>query len=107
MKPAVDVIYRDLDSSSALNEIITKKVEKLSRFNDHILHSRVVLDSPHNHKHKGKQFRASIELDVQGKPIAITQDDESIHVAVREAFITAERQIKKVTAKQRSIKMAH
>lgn len=107
MKPAVDVIYRDLDTSTALNEIINKKVEKLSRFNDQIIYSRVVLESPHNHKHKGKQFRASIELDVQGRPLAVTQDDESIHVAVRDAFVSAERQIKKVTAKQRSIRQAH
>lgn len=107
MKPAVDVIYRDLDSSAALNEVINKKVDKLTRFNDQIVYSRVVLDSPHNHKHKGKQFRASIELDIQGKPLAITQDDESIHIAVRDAFLTAERQIKKVTAKRRSNRLTH
>ena len=57
MKPAVDVIYRDLDSSAALNEVISRKVEKLNRFTDQIIHSRVVLDTPNNHKHKGKQYR--------------------------------------------------
>lgn len=104
MKPAVDVVYRDLESSAALNEIISKKLEKLNRFTDQIIHSRVVLDTPHNHKHKGKQFRASIELDIKGHPIAITQDNESIHLAVRDAFSSAERKVKQITAKQR---MAH
>ena len=65
MKPAVDVVYRDFDSSAALNDIITKKLEKLSRYTDQIVHSRVVLDTPHHHKHKGKQYRASIELDIK------------------------------------------
>jgi ribosomal subunit interface protein len=101
MKPAVDVVYRDLDSSAALNAIITKKLEKLSRYTDQIVHSRVVLDTPHQHKHKGKQFRASIELDIVGHPIAITQDDESIHVAVRDAFSSAERKVKQLAARQR------
>ena len=101
MKPAVDVVYRDLESSAALNETISKKLEKLNRFTDQIIHSRVVLDTPHNHKHKGKQFRASIELDIKGHPIAITQDNESIHLAVRDAFNTAERKVKQITAKQR------
>ncbi len=101
MKPAVDVVYRDLDSSAALNEIILKKLEKLNRYSDQIVHSRVVLDVPHNHKHKGKQFRASIELDVKGRPIAITHDDESIHVAVRDAFSSAERKIKQLASRQR------
>jgi len=102
MKPAVDVVYRDLDSSAALNSIITKKLEKLNRYTDQIVHSRVVLDTPHQHKHKGKQFRASIELDIVGHPIAITQDDESIHVAVRDAFLSAERKIKQLAARQRN-----
>lgn len=101
MKPAVDVIYRDLDASTALTEVISKKVEKLSRFNNQILHSRIVLDTPHNHKHKGKQYRASIELDLKGHPVAITRNDESIHVAVRDAFTSAERKLKELAAKQR------
>jgi ribosomal subunit interface protein len=102
MKPAVDVVYRDLDSSAALNDIILKKLEKLNRYTDQIVHSRVVLDVPHNHKHKGKQFRASIELDIKGHPVAITQDDESIHVAVRDAFSSAERKVKQLAARQRT-----
>lgn len=101
MKSAVDVVYRDLTSSAALNETITKKIEKLNRFTDQIIHSRIVLDTPHNHKHKGKQFRASLEIDLKGSPIAITQDNESIHLAVRDAFITAERKIKQYSARQR------
>lgn len=101
MKSAVDVVYRDLESSDALNEVISKKVEKLNRYTDQIIHSRVVLDVPHNHKHKGKQFRASIEIDLKGRPFAVVQDNESIHVAVRDAFSSAERKIKEMSARQR------
>lgn len=107
MKPVVDVIYRDLDSSAALNEVISKKAEKLHRFTDQIIHSRVVLDTPHNHKHKGKQYRASIELDVKGGSVAVVRDDESIHVAVRDAFLTAERKIKQLNAKTRDTRQTH
>ena len=102
MKPAVDLVYRDIDASPFLNDVISKKLEKLTRFSDQILHSRVVLDTPHNHKHKGKQFRASIELDIKGHPIAITQNNETIHLAIRDAFTSAERKIKQIQAKQRS-----
>lgn len=101
MKSAVDVVYRDLDSSAALNEVIHKKIEKLSRFTDQLIRSRVVIDIPHNHKTKGKQFRASIELDVKGHPLAVTHDNESVHVAVRDAFSCAERKIKQLAARQR------
>lgn len=101
MKSAVDVVYRDMNSSPALNDAISKKIEKLNRYTDQIVHSRVVIDIPHNHKHKGKQFRASIEIDIKGSPIAVAQDNESIHIAVRDAFNTAERKIKQLSARQR------
>ena len=88
------VTYRDLDTSEALNAIINKRLSKLERYCTTIQHSRVVLDSPHNHKHKGKEFRATLEIDLKGSPITITQNDPSIHVAVRDAFDIAERKLK-------------
>ena len=102
MKPAVNVVYRDIESSAALNAIITKKIEKLSRYSDHILGSRVVIDIPHNHKHKGKMFRASLELDLKGAPLTVHSDDESIHVAVRDAFNSAERKLKQTVSRKRN-----
>ncbi len=102
MHSAVDVVYRDLDTSPALNDIIVKKLEKLSRFSHHIQRSRVVLDSPHKHKHKGKLYRASIELDLKGAPVTVTQDDTSIHVAVRDAFNAAERKLKEMASRRRN-----
>ena len=102
MKPAFDVVYRDLDSSAALNKIISKKLEKLGRFSDQIIRSRVILDTPHQHKSKGKEFRASIELDIKGQPLSISRNDQSIHVAVRDAFLNAERKIKSLMSKQRT-----
>jgi ribosomal subunit interface protein len=89
-----NVTYRDLDTSEALNAIISKRLQKLERYCSDIQRSRVVLDSPHNHKHKGKEFRATVEIDIKGSPITITQNDPSIHVAVRDAFDVAERKLK-------------
>lgn len=104
MKPNADVVYRDLDASPALNDIIDKKLEKLNRYSSAILHSRVTLDSPHKHKHKGKLYRATIELDVKGSPVAVTQDDPSVHIAVREAFSAAERKLKQHNQKLRAVR---
>lgn len=102
MKSNADVVFRDIDSSPALNDVIHKKIDKLYRYSDSIQHSRVVLDSPHNHKHKGKMFRASIELGVKGAPMTVTQDDPSVHVAVRDAFAVMERKLKEESERKRS-----
>ncbi|HEY6528551.1 MAG TPA: HPF/RaiA family ribosome-associated protein [Cellvibrionaceae bacterium] len=101
MKSSADVVYRDFDSSPALTSIIEKRLEKLGRFSDSIMSTRVVLESPHNHKHKGKMFRACIEMAVKGSPVTVTHDDPSVHVAVRDAFQAAERKIKEVEERRR------
>ncbi|MFT6389282.1 MAG: ribosomal subunit interface protein [Cellvibrionaceae bacterium] len=99
---ANQVTYRDMDPSQALNAIIDKRLEKLTRYSSDIQYSRVVIESPHNHKHKGKQFRATVEIEIKGSPITISQDDASIHIAVRDAFNSAERKLKSHTEKLHS-----
>jgi len=107
MKSTADVVYRDFDSSPALNQIIEKKLDKLHRYSDSIISSRVVLDSPHNHKHKGKMFRASIELGMKGSPLNISHDDASVHIAVRDAFAAAERALKEEASRKRAARPKH
>ncbi len=102
MHANAEVVYRDIDSSAALNEVIEKKVQKLHRYSDSIMHSRVVLDAPHKHKHKGKLFRASIELGMKGAPITVSHDDPSVHVAVRDAFSAIEQKLKKESEKRKT-----
>ncbi len=102
MKSSADVVYRDIDSSPALNQIIYKKLEKLHRFSDSIIRSRVVVDTPHKHKHKGKLFRASIELGMKGSPLNISHDDPSVHIAVRDAFAAAERALKEDASRKKA-----
>ena len=100
MHNAHRVVYRDIDSSQALTDTITKKLHKLDRFSDHINSSRVVIETPHQHSHKGKLFRAQIELAIKGSPITLHQDHSSIHVAVRDVFRAAERKLKEVSSKE-------
>lgn len=94
MRNNADVVFRDLDHSPALVYTINRKLEKLSRFAPDILRSRVVLDMPHNRRNKGKLFRASIELNLRGRPITVSHDAPTAHVAVRDAFSAAERCLK-------------
>ncbi len=104
MKSSADVVFRDVDHSPALAFTINKKLEKLARYSDSIIHSRVVLESPHNHKQKGRLYRASIELAIKGIPVSVSQDDASAHRAVRDAFNAAERKVKEVASRQKQIR---
>ena len=89
-----EITYHRVDSSPALNEDINRRLEKLEHYSSDIQHVRVVIDLPHNHKHKGKLFHVAIEMSMKGSMIPVSHDDASVHVAVKHAFEAAERQLK-------------
>ncbi|WOX05363.1 HPF/RaiA family ribosome-associated protein [Microbulbifer pacificus] len=92
--PYDNIVFRDIDKSAALADTVSKKLHKLERYCGDIIRSRVVLEAPHHHKHKGKQYRASVELALSGNPVTITNESDSIHRAVNGAFDSAERCLK-------------
>ncbi|SDZ76917.1 HPF/RaiA family ribosome-associated protein [Microbulbifer marinus] len=92
--PNDNIVFRDIDKSAALATTVSKKLHKLERYCGDIIRSRVVLEAPHQHKTKGKQFKASVELAISGSPVTISCENESIHRAVSDAFASAERRLK-------------
>lgn len=100
MKASNNVVFKDVDHSPALAYTINKKLQKLERLSSAILHSRVVVNSPCKRNNKAKLFRASVELNLRGTPILATQDSDSAHIAVREAFSAAERKLKATNDRQ-------
>ena len=102
-----EITYHNLDSSPALSEDINKRLEKLERFSSDIQHARVVIDSPHNHKHKGKLFHVAIEISLKGSIIPVSHDDPSVHAAVKHAFEAAERQLKSHAERASPRKRSH
>ena len=49
----LQISFRNMDPSPAVEERIHKKAEKLERFNDRIIGCAVVVEAPHRHHHKG------------------------------------------------------
>ncbi|WP_237060752.1 ribosome hibernation-promoting factor, HPF/YfiA family [Microbulbifer sediminum] len=92
--PNDNIVFRDIDKSDALADTVSKKLHKLERYCGDIIQSRVVLEAPHQHKNKGRQYRASVELAVSGSPVTISNESDSIHRAVKTAFESAERCLK-------------
>lgn len=92
--PYDNIVFRDIDKSAALADTVARKLNKLERYCGDIIRSRVVLEAPHQHKHKGKQYKASVELALSGNPVTITNESESIHRAVNAVFSSAERCLK-------------
>lgn len=101
------VVFRGIDHSPAVEEVVNKRVEKLGRYSDEIKSLRVILESPHNNHHKGKVYHVGVEAQIPNHEIVVTHEQhdkhshEDIYVAIRDAFNAFERRLKSVYGKQR------
>lgn len=109
MTNEIQVVFHNIDQSDALTDAVNKRINKLERFCDQIIAGRVVLDSPHNNHHKGKVYSVGLEIHTPAKEVRVNQDQhdnhahEDLYVAIRDAFNAAERQLKDVDKKHRTI----
>jgi len=94
MKTPLQITFRDIERSDALETHIREKAEKLETFFDPIMSCRVVVEMPHQHKHQGKSFNVRIDIGVPGSEIVVNRDNhEDIYVALRDGFDAARRQL--------------
>jgi ribosomal subunit interface protein len=94
MKTPLQITFRDIEQSDALEAHIREKAEKLETFFEPIMSCRVVVEMPHQHKHQGKFFTVRIDIGVPGKEIVVNRDKhEDVYVALRDAFDAARRQL--------------
>ena len=94
MKTPLQITFRDIEHSDALETHIREKAAKLETFFEPIMSCRVVVEKPHQHKHQGKFFNVRIDIGVPGKEIVVNRDKhEDVYVSLRDAFDAARRQL--------------
>ncbi|MEB2285979.1 MAG: 30S ribosomal protein S30 [Polyangiaceae bacterium UTPRO1] len=99
MDQPVQITFRDVPPSAAVEARIQEEAEALRQYDDRIVRCRVVVEQPHRHHHQGRLFAVHIDLTVPGREIVIgpgSDDDhahEDVYVAIRDAFEAARRQL--------------
>jgi ribosomal subunit interface protein len=94
MKTPLQITFRDIEHSDAIESHIREKAEKLETFFEPIMSCRVVVEMPHQHKHQGKVFNVRIDIGVPGSEIVVNRDQhEDVYVALRDGFDAARRQL--------------
>jgi ribosome-associated translation inhibitor RaiA len=91
----VDVVFRNLQRSDAVEARIREKAADLAVFDPRLQHCRVVVDLPHRHHKHGDRFRVRIELSApKRKDLLIEEGPVSdVHQAIHDAFETARRRL--------------
>ena len=102
----LEISFRDIEHSDAIEFNIRQKAEKLTSTYDDITGIRAVVALPHNHSYKGRIAHISLEVGLPGETVAITHDHhdnaehENMYVALRDAFDKANRKIRKIHEKR-------
>ncbi len=103
----LQITWRDIPQSDALEEDIRAKAVKLDRFADKIISCRVQVESSSRRHHQGNLYHIRIEIEVPESQIIVTRDPgqnhahEDVYVAVRDAFDAARRQLQEYVNQRR------
>ena len=99
MQLPVQISFRGVAHSDAVEESIRERAGRLEQFYGRITSCRVIVETPHAHHHKGKLYHVRIDLTVPGAEMVVGRDPaahhahEDIYVAIRDAFDAARRQL--------------
>ena len=98
MRLPVQISFRNMPHSEALERAILERAERLDRFCGLIMGCRVVVETRHR-RHQGNLYHVRIDLTLPGHEIVVGREPalhracEDVYVAVRDAFDAARRRV--------------
>jgi ribosomal subunit interface protein len=113
MQLPLQITFRNMESSAAIEAKIRERVAELDRYYHRIMGCRVVVESPHRRHHQGKLFHVRVDLTVPGGELAVSREPaqhhayEDVYVAIRDAFDAARRQLEDYARRHRGETKGH
>jgi ribosomal subunit interface protein len=108
MQIPLQVTFRNLPHSDAIEANITEKAAKLEKFCKKIMSCRVVVEESQRRQHQGKLYSVHIDMTVPGKEMAVTREEnEDVYVAIRDAFDVSCRRLEEHARRQRGVVKTH
>lgn len=108
----LQITFRNIDASPAVEAKIRERARELEQFFDRIVSCRVVIEAPNRRRH-GDLYHIRVDLKVPGHEIVVKRDPpehhahEDIYVAVRDSFDAVRRQLEDHVRRQRGDVKAH
>jgi putative sigma-54 modulation protein len=99
----IDIKGTNMDLTEATKDYVNEKVSSLEKFFDQAIIARVDVGKTTNH-HQGDIFRAEINLEVPQKGLLRAESvRDDLYMAINEAKLDLERQVKKYKEKMRGV----
>ena len=113
MQIPLEITFRGIPHSDAVEAKIREKASKLEQFCDNIIGCKVAVEAEHHHQHQGNLYHIRIDLNVPQKHIVVSREHhdkqahEDVYVALRDAFDAAKRQLEEHVRIQRGETKKH
>lgn len=113
MKLPLQIAFRNMQASDAVEARIRARAAALERFADDLVSCRVAVELQARHRHQGNLFRVRIDLKVPGRELVaggghdIDHAHEDVYVAIRDAFDAARRQLEDHARRRRGDVKTH
>ena len=92
----VQIVFRNMKSSEAVDTRIREEVEKLETFYNRIMRCRVIVEIPHRHHSKGALYHIRIEMTVPHAELVVKREP-SLHTSLRQ--VESEKESKSLEAR--------
>jgi ribosome-associated translation inhibitor RaiA len=99
MKLPLQITFRNMETSEAVEASIKKWVAKLEKVSAALISCRVVVEAPQPHKRKGGHYHTRVDLALPGLEIVVNREPAGHHgyvdvyVSIRDAFENARHQL--------------
>lgn len=99
MPLSIQITWRDIEPSAALEARVRALAKRLEKFSSHISHCRVVIELPHQHDRQGRIYEVHIQISTPGGQIIASHEHRERHshedpyIALRDAFRAVRRQL--------------
>lgn len=114
MQVPLQITFRNMDSSEALEAEIRKRVDKLTKTYEQIVSCRVIVEAPPQHRRKGGLFKVNIDITCPEGKVAVNREPpvqdrshEDAYVALRDAVDAAARQLEQYNRRRQGLVKAH
>jgi ribosomal subunit interface protein len=100
MQVPLQITFRNMDSSEALEAEIHKRIDKLAKNYEQLVSCRVVVEAPPQHRRKGGLYKVRIDMTCPEGKVAVNREPpvehhahQDAYVALRDAVNAAEKQL--------------
>jgi cold shock CspA family protein/ribosome-associated translation inhibitor RaiA len=107
MQLPLQVSFRKIRKTAAIEDLIRAQTAKLERVCDHIVGCKIAIEKPQKHQRSGNPFRVRISVTVPPEhELVVTRESsegdlhEQLPTVIRDAFSAMRRQLRKLVEKQ-------